>query len=126
MCITIISSLLCLKELNKEEDMICFTLDKQDDGNVTLTAYYPYYNLLLGTVFRVFSLYSSIFILRNIYPFLFYTPILSTTIILSTQPLINTPVYPTIKFSLSVTPKTQKIREPGFTSKSSENPLFQA
>ena len=41
-CITIILSLLHLKELNKEEDMICFTLDKQDDGNVTLTAYYPY------------------------------------------------------------------------------------
>jgi len=31
-----------LKELNKEEDMICFAIDKQNDGNVTLTAYYPY------------------------------------------------------------------------------------
>lgn len=41
-CITIILSLLHLKELNKEENMICFTLDKQNDGNVTLTAYYPY------------------------------------------------------------------------------------
>lgn len=41
-CITIILSLICLKELNKEEDMICFAIDKQNDGNVTLTAYYPY------------------------------------------------------------------------------------
>ncbi len=41
-CITIILSLIRLKELNKEEDMICFAIDKQNDGNVILTAYYPY------------------------------------------------------------------------------------
>ena len=41
-CFTIILSLLRLKETNKEEDMICFSIDKQDDGNVRLTAYYPY------------------------------------------------------------------------------------
>lgn len=39
---TIILSLLRSKETNKEEDMICFSIDRQDDGNVTLTAYYPY------------------------------------------------------------------------------------
>ena len=43
---------------------------------------------------------------------------------LSTQPQINTSVYPTIKISLFAAPKTQKIRGPGFTSKSSEKPYF--
>lgn len=40
--ITILLSFLHSKETNKEEDMICFSINKQDDGNVTLTAYYPY------------------------------------------------------------------------------------
>lgn len=48
------------------------------------------------------------------------------SIFLSTHPQINTSIYPTIKFSLSAAPKTQKIRGPGFTSKSSESLIFQA
>lgn len=42
MCITILLSFLRSKETNREEDMICLSINNQDDGNVTLTAYYPY------------------------------------------------------------------------------------
>ena len=45
---------------------------------------------------------------------------------LSTQPKINTSIYPTIKISVFAAPKTQKIRGPRFMSKSSETPLFQS
>ena len=38
----LISSSLRSKETNKEADMICLSINKQDDGNVTLTAYCPY------------------------------------------------------------------------------------
>ena len=46
------------------------------------------------------------------------------SIFLSTQPQINTSVYSTIKICLFAAPKTQKIRGPGFTSKSSEKPYI--
>lgn len=45
-------------------------------------------------------------------------------IFLSIQAQINTFIYPTIKFSLFAAPKSQKIRGPGFTSKSSEKPYI--
>lgn len=41
-CITILLSFLRSKETSREEDMLCFSINKQDDGNVTLTAYCPY------------------------------------------------------------------------------------
>ena len=43
---------------------------------------------------------------------------------LSIQPQINTSIYSTMKFCLFAAPKTQKIRGPGFTSKSSEKPYI--
>ena len=46
------------------------------------------------------------------------------SILLYTQPQINTSIYPTIKICLFATPQTQKIRGPGFTSKPSENPYI--
>jgi len=48
------------------------------------------------------------------------------SIFLSTQPQINTSIYPTIRISVFAAPKTQKIRGPRFISKSSEISLFQA
>lgn len=41
-CITILLSFLRLKETKREEDMICLSINNQDDGNVTLTTYYLY------------------------------------------------------------------------------------
>ena len=41
-CIRILLSFLRSKETNKEEDMICLSINKQDDGNITQTVYYPY------------------------------------------------------------------------------------
>lgn len=46
------------------------------------------------------------------------------SIFLSTQPQINTSVYPTIRIHLFAASKTQKIRGPEFVSKSSEKPYI--
>lgn len=43
---------------------------------------------------------------------------------MSTQPQINTSIYPAIRISVFAAPKTQKIRGPRFTSKSSEKPYI--
>ena len=47
-----------------------------------------------------------------------------TSISLSTQPQINTFIYPTIKTSLFAIPKTKKFRGSRSTSKSSEKPYI--
>lgn len=70
-----------------------------------------------------FSTHLSVFNVICCYLYLFNI-LKIVSIFLSTQPQINTSVYPTIKISLFAAPKTQKIRGPGFTSKSSEKPYI--